>query len=78
MLKGHFQNIDCASAGIDDHMYLFVTDPSVVDAVKHFIVEKTKLNSIAFQVIVIDKIPQNDAGKTLYKELERYYLDVNG
>ena len=78
MLKGHFQNIDCASTGIDDHMYLFVTDPSVVDAVKHFIVEKTKLNSIAFQVIVIDKIPQNDAGKTLYKELERYYLDVNG
>ena len=27
-----------------------------------------------FKTVVIDEIPKNDAGKTLYKELEKYYL----
>ncbi len=73
LIKGKFSNIDCASAGIDDHMYLFVTDQSIADEVKEFVVAKTKLNPAAFQAIVIDEIPKNDAGKTLYKELAKYY-----
>ena len=28
----------------------------------------------AFKTIVIDEIPKNDSGKTLYKELVKYYL----
>ena len=35
--------------------------------------EKTKLNPAAFNTIVIDEIPKNDSGKTLYKELTKYY-----
>jgi hypothetical protein len=54
-------------------MYIFVTDNSKALAVKEFVVEKTKLNPSAFQTIVIDQIPKNDAGKTLYKELAKYY-----
>ncbi len=73
LIKGKFSNIDCASAGIDDHMYLFVTDQSIADEVKEFVAAKTKLNPAAFQAIVIDEIPKNDAGKTLYKELTKYY-----
>ncbi len=73
LIKGKFSNIDCASAGIDDHMYLFVTDQSIADEVKEFVAAKTKLNPAAFQAIVIDEIPKNDAGKTLYKELAKYY-----
>lgn len=73
LIKGKFDNLDCASAGIDDHMYIFVTDNSKALAVKEFVVEKTKLNPSAFQTIVIDQIPKNDAGKTLYKELAKYY-----
>lgn len=73
MIKGKFENIDCASAGTDDHMYLFITDKSVADAVKDFVVQKTKLNPAAFKTILIDKIPQSDSGKTLYKELAKYY-----
>lgn len=73
MVKGKFGNIDCASAGVDDHMYLFVTDKSIADEVKEFVVSKTRLNPAAFQAIVIDEIPKNDAGKTLYKELVKYY-----
>ena len=73
LIKGKFENIDCASAGVDDHMYLFVTDASLADAVKEFVVCKTKLNPAAFKAVVIDEIPKNDSGKTLYKELEKYY-----
>ena len=54
-------------------MYLFVTDGAVAEDVKRFIVSKTGLNSAAFKMIVLEEIPKNDAGKTLYQELDRYY-----
>lgn len=73
LVKARFDNLDCASVGVDDHMYLFVTDSSIAYEVKKFVVAKTGLNSVAFNIIVIAKIPKNDAGKTLYKELEKYY-----
>lgn len=73
LIKAHFDNADCASAGVDDHMYLFVTDETIAEDVKSFVVTKTGLNSAAFKTIVIDEIPKNDAGKTLYKELTKYY-----
>ena len=74
LVKAEFDNIACASTGIDDHMYLFITDITVKDAVRNFVVSKTGLNSAAFNIMVIDEIPKNDAGKTLYKRLEKYYL----
>lgn len=73
MIKAEFDFIDCASSGIDDHMYIFVTDKKIVSDVKKFISDKTKLNPTAFNVITIKEIPKNDAGKTLYKELVKYY-----
>lgn len=73
MIKTKFDNIDVASAGIDDHMYIFVTEERYANDVVKFVVEKTGLNPAAFQSIVIDSIPKNDAGKTLYKELTKYY-----
>lgn len=73
LIKGKFENIDCASAGVDDHMYLFVTDESIAEEVKAFVVYKTGLNQTAFKTVVVDEIPKNDAGKTLYKELAKYY-----
>lgn len=72
LIKGEF-GIDAASAGVDDHMYIFMTDEKYADRVREYVIEKTKLNLAAFQVIIIDEIPKNEAGKTLYKELARYY-----
>ena len=74
MIKGEF-GIEVATSGIDDHMYLFVTDGQYADKVKDFVVAKTKLNPVAFKVITIDEIPKNDSGKTLYKDLTKYYPD---
>lgn len=72
MIKGEFE-IEVASGGIDDHMYIFVTDEAMVEKVRSFVIGKTKLNLAAFNVLAIDEIPKNESGKTLYKELEKYY-----
>ena len=72
LIKSEFE-IDMTSAGIDDHMYIFVTDENFSENIRNFIAAKTKLNPAAFKVIVVDKIPRNDSGKILYKELEKYY-----
>lgn len=73
LIKAEFNFIDCASAGVDDHMYIFITDKSLLQSVRKYIAEKTKLNPAAFNIIEIDEIPKNDAGKTLYTELAKYY-----
>ena len=73
LVKGKF-DIECASDGVDDHMYIFITEADVEKNVKNFIVEKTKLNQVAFNIIVINEIPKNDAGKILYQELKKYIV----
>ncbi len=74
LIKGEFE-VEAASTGVDDHMYIFVTEEKIADAVKDFVVSKTKLNQAAFKIIVIEEIPKNDSGKTLYKELAKYYAE---
>lgn len=73
MIKADFDNIDVATAGVDDHMYIFLTDEVKGEEVRKYVIDKTKLNPAAFKTIVIDEIPKNDAGKVLYRELEKYY-----
>ena len=73
LIKGEFDNIDVASSGVDDHMMIFLTDESKADAVRNFVIKKTKLNPAAFKTQILDEIPKNDAGKVLYKELTKYY-----
>lgn len=76
VVKGKF-GIEAACAGVDDHMYIFVTEEGVSDSIKDFVVKKTRLNPVAFQVIVLDEIPKNDAGKIRYQELAKHYMDEN-
>lgn len=72
LIKGRF-GVEAASTGKDDHMYIFVTDEKLSDPVRDFVINKTKLNPAAFKVVLIDEIPKNDSGKTLYRELSKYY-----
>lgn len=72
LIKAAFE-IEVASGGVDDHLYLFVTEEKYAEPVRNFIIEKTKLNPAAFKSIVLDEIPKNESGKTLYRELEKYY-----
>ena len=73
LIKGEFGGLDCACGGTDDHMMLFVTAETMANAVREFAVQKTGINSAAFCSIILNEIPKNDAGKTLYRELEKYY-----
>ena len=71
IVKGEL-GIEAASAGVDDHMCLFVTSQKDAKPVRDLVIAKTRLNPTAFKVIVVDEIPKSDAGKTLYKELAKY------
>ncbi len=75
MIKEEFTELDCACAGLDDKLYVFVTiqEDRTIQAVKRFLAQKTGLNPTAFSVKAIDKLPKNEAGKTLYKNLEMFY-----
>lgn len=64
-----FEDMDCASSGTDELMKVYITDADNVAAVESLIAEKTHINSSAFEVLVIDSIPRNEAGKVLYKDL---------
>lgn len=69
---------DCACAGKDDKMIVFVTNYNgeLQEKIRQFLSEKTGLHSSAFRVMEIEEIPKNDAGKTLYTKLEKYYESV--
>jgi len=73
MIKSRFDNIDCACSGIDDIMYIFITDKDMIDDVHKFLSEKTGLHHLAFRIKYIASIPKNDSGKTLYTSLEEHY-----
>ncbi|MBR4159104.1 MAG: AMP-binding protein [Spirochaetia bacterium] len=71
LIKAQFPEIECACAGVDDNMAIFIKDSSYKDKIVDYIAEKTGLNRAAFKTVIIDEIPKNEAGKTLYNELEK-------
>ena len=72
LIKAEF-DIEVASSGVDDHIYIFILEQKYVECVRKFIIRKTKLPPAAFMVIVLDEIPKSDSGKILYKDLAKYY-----
>ena len=73
MFKAEYPEIDCAIAGVDDKLYLFVLDDYKKEHIIKFLSDKTKLNLVAFKVIKVDHIPRSDSGKVLYQEFNRFY-----
>lgn len=73
LIRGSYQNIECACAGVDDKLYVFITGDSPVDDIKKMVAEKTGLNHVAFKVKNVDVLPKNDSGKILYTALEQYF-----
>ena len=64
---------EVACAGVDDHLYAFVTDETVLPEVVPYLSGKLGLHLSAFRARQIAAIPKNAAGKTVYRELEQYY-----
>jgi acyl-CoA synthetase (AMP-forming)/AMP-acid ligase II len=70
LIKEKFTEADCACAGEDDHMKVYITDETLAEAVRTYISEKTNLNRAAFTVLPIKEIPRNPSGKIQYGELQ--------
>lgn len=73
LIRSAFPSLDCACGGVDDKMFVFVTEESQKEAVHKYLNETLHLNSGAFHMVALSEIPRNDAGKTLYSALTSYY-----
>lgn len=73
LIRSVFPSLDCACGGVDDKMFVFVTEESQQETVRKYLNETLHLNSGAFHMIALSEIPRNDAGKTLYSALTSYY-----
>jgi len=82
LILAQFADLDCACCGIDDKMYIFIVYTELQDEdkikehkaiISKFITKITNINNRAYSIKVIKDIPKNEAGKKLYKELEKYY-----
>ena len=70
IVKGKYPELECACVGTDEKMLVYLTDETYKNKVKDELVARLKLVASSFEVRIIDKIPKNEAGKTLYAQLE--------
>ncbi len=69
MLKAAFPDTECACGGVDDRLVIFAADETALKQMRALLIEKTGLSQAGFETMRVDSIPKNDAGKTLYREL---------
>lgn len=74
MIQQEF-GIDCACAGTDKRMNIYITDGSKKSEVLDFISMKTGLFKNLFKIIAIPEIMRNESGKIRYKELDAKYAE---
>lgn len=77
LIKHQFGNLDCACIGIDNNLIICLTTEIAKSEIIDFISNKTALNKVAFKVKILDELPKNESGKTIYKELEKLYVNVD-
>jgi acyl-coenzyme A synthetase/AMP-(fatty) acid ligase len=63
------RGVDCACAGEDDKLRIYVTDASKKGTVTTLVQELTRLHHSVYSVTVIDQLPRNDSGKIIYAAL---------
>lgn len=74
MLQSAFPGFECVCGGFDDKMFVLVTAEGMGEEIETYLAAQLKLNRIAFTVKTIPRIPRNDSGKVVYRELEQYYV----
>lgn len=63
------ERLDCACAGQDDLLKVFVTCEDQQKPVEAYLTGHLGMNRAAFRIVLIERIPRNEAGKVLYAEL---------
>lgn len=63
---------DCACAGVDDCLKVYTThkEPHVESRIKEYLSQALNFTTKTFEVVFIDEIPRNEAGKILYSALQ--------
>jgi long-chain acyl-CoA synthetase len=61
--------VESACFGNDNSLFVCITNPALKDFTKNFIFNKLGIHYSAFEIRVIDFIPKNNSGKTLYSKL---------
>lgn len=73
ILRQHFKLSDIACGGVDDKLYIFLTQEDILSEIAPYLSTKLGLHPSAISVKYLEEIPKNGSGKTLYRELEQYY-----
>jgi acyl-CoA synthetase (AMP-forming)/AMP-acid ligase II len=60
---------NCACAGEDDKLRVYVESDRQVLHVKRYLIERLSFNSSAFKIVQVASIPRNESGKVLYTVL---------
>ena len=60
---------DCACAGTDDNLKVYVAEPYDQNQILEYIVERTRINRSAITLVQVDRIPMNESGKVQYATL---------
>ncbi len=72
ILKTHYDTTEVACGGKDEEIHVFVADPSIdTRELVAFASKKLEINPRVFQVYEVEEIVKNNAGKTLYLEMEK-------
>ena len=71
LLKEQFEGIDFACVGRDDRLIIYTDqrDKQEMERMLEYLYQLTGINSRAVNIQWVNKIPKNESGKTLYKEL---------
>ncbi len=69
IIKSEF-DVECACVGNDECMRIYVTAENKLAEIKKYIATKTNINSSAFQMYYMEKLPRSEAGKILYSKLQ--------
>jgi len=70
LLKAQYPDADIACGGRDDRLVIYGADSAPMDEMIAYLAAKTGLHPSGFAAKIVAAIPKNDAGKTLYRELE--------
>lgn len=66
---------ECACAGTDERMNIYLTEGAPGEEVLEYIAKKTNLYKNNYRIITVPEIIRGDSGKIRYKEMEERYAD---
>ena len=70
LVKSFFSDVDIVCGGSDELLRIYITNQSMIESVRDFVVGKTHLFHKNIEMIYIDAIPRNEAGKVLLNQLK--------